>query len=194
MNRLAVARVFVVALGITLLTAACGTDSAGPDDPGRPGPTTSQPPTTAPPTTQPPTTQPPKAPVPDGSGCTPGEGDLPDGRWYGFVAKTDADELEFDLACWFSGKDADKAAAEDGEESPAPNGYYVRNENPATRTVTVAKDVQVLWYENVGDPATEDTIPYAEWVTESADRDLMLGIWIEVDDGSITDIQEQYVP
>src|SRR5687768_8449058 len=35
---------------------------------------------------------------PDGSGCSPGEGELPDGWWYGTIAASPGEALTFDLA------------------------------------------------------------------------------------------------
>ena len=131
-----------------------------------------------------------------GSGCTPGTGDLPDGEWFGLVADASAGEVEFDLACWFTGDAAIAASAEDGEESPPPNDYYVRNTNPALRTISVADDAQVVWLANVGDPASELTIAYPGWLVEREVRgvDLQPGVWITIVGGEAVRILEQYVP
>ena len=130
----------------------------------------------------------------EGSGCTPGQGDLPDGEWFGYALTTGTDEIEFDLACWFTGDAAARAAAEDGEESPPPNDYYVRNTNETTRTVSVAADADVVWYPNFGDPTSETTVDYSDWIDEAEDRDFMPGIWIVIDDGEVVTISEQWVP
>jgi hypothetical protein len=129
----------------------------------------------------------------EGSGCTPGGGPLPDGEWYGLVVSRGDDSLEFDLACWFTGDGAVLASAEDGEESPPPNDYYVRNANPETRDVPVASDVEVVFYPD-GDPTNEDTVSYDEWVALVAQRGYELGVWLEVEEGLITEIREQWVP
>lgn len=130
----------------------------------------------------------------EGSGCTPGEGELPDGEWFGYALTAEADELEFDLACWFTGDAAARAAAEDGEESPPPNDYYVRNANATTRAVSIAADAEVVWYPNFGDPSSEATADYADWVIGIEDRDFMPGIWIVIDNGEVVTISEQWVP
>ncbi len=165
--------------------------------------TTTQPPTTQPPTTTtvpptttttvPPTTKPPADPVPDGSGCTPGPGDLGDGRWYGLVEANDGTVLTFDLACWFTGEDAVLAAKQDGAEEP-PNDYYVRNQNPATRTLQATADTEVVWYPQLGDPASETTSTFAEWDAAKDERGAMPGIWVVIEGGVVTRIQEQWVP
>ena len=74
-----------------------------------------------------------------GSGCTPpDDGGLPDGRWFGFADEgAGAEELSFDLACWFTGTAAAAAASEDGEESPPPNDFHIRNASDRRRALTV---------------------------------------------------------
>lgn len=148
-------------------------------------------------TTEPPETTTTTSAVTDeaeGSGCTPGPGALPDGTWYGYVVSSSATTIEFDLACWFTGDAAARAAAEDGEESPPPNDYYVRNANETTRALSVAEDAEVDWFPDFGDPTTEDTIDYLDWLAALPDRGLIPGIWVEVDGGEVTQISEQWVP
>lgn len=130
-----------------------------------------------------------------GSGCTPGAGDLPDGEWFGFVTDASAADIDFDLACWFIGDAAIAATAEDGEESPPPNDYYVRNTNSALRTLSVADDAGVTWLASVGSPASA-TIDYPGWLVEREGRgvELQPGVWITVTGGEVVEIEEQYVP
>lgn len=130
-----------------------------------------------------------------GSGCTPGSsGSLPDGEWFGYFDGVSADEIQFDLACWFTGDAAALAAAEDGEESPPPNDFYVRNVNPTIRAIPVAGDATVTWLPNPGDPATEEKVPYSDWTTQRGTRDYQPGAWLTIKDGRVVEIQEQYVP
>lgn len=211
-------RLLGVALATLLLAGACTaadaavpttspSDTSGPTTPTTNAPTPTQP--TTPTTSQPPTTTAPpptNAPTPpttaptsiyddaEGSGCTPGQGNLPDGKWFGYVAAADDHSLEFDLACWFTGKAADRAAKEAGDESPVPNGYYVSNTNDALRTVEVGSKASVVWYPNVGDPSSETTSSLAEWVAQTADRQFSLGVWLTVSGGEVTHIQEQWIP
>ncbi len=130
----------------------------------------------------------------DGSGCTPGAGALPDGRWYGLVKGVGAASIDFDLACWFSGEAAVRAARADGAESPPPNDYYVRNVNPALRTLAVGSGATVTWFRNVGDPTTETTTGYSEWQAAQAGRGAVPGVWVRVAGGVVTEIVEQYTP
>lgn len=137
-----------------------------------------------------------------GSGCTPGTSDdLPDGTWFGYaVAATDT-TVDFDLACWFSGDAAVIAAAEDGDESPPPNDYHVRNENPALRTLPVAAFVEVAALENPGDPSTVEMVPWVDWAAERAGPifeidgvDYYQDIWITIVAGEVVTVEEQYRP
>lgn len=169
--------------------------------------------TSLPPTSQPETTTSTAAPTTDttaptttttsdslldeaeGSGCTPGEGDLPDGEWYGLVEAAGGSSLEFDLACWFTGDAAARAASEDGEESPPPNDYYVRNANPTMRTLTIDDDVEVTWYPEFGDPNSEAQISFANWAEAIGDRgEFIPGVWITIEGGAVTEVREQWVP
>lgn len=146
------------------------------------------------PSTSPTTKAPPKKAVADGSGCTPGSGPLPDGRWYGEIVDTEADSFDFDLACYFTGPDATLAASEDGAESPPPNDYHVRNDNRKVRELRVDGSSEVTWYPNAGDPGSEATITWAEWIEAVEDRGATLGVWIQIDDGLVTIVHEQWVP
>ena len=135
------------------------------------------------------------APVPDGSGCTPGDDDvLPDGRWFGFPSAREADSFSFDLACWFTGDDAAAAATEDGAESPPPNDYYIRNDNTTQRLLIPSPDATVEFLPDVGDPASANTIDYPTWVSEASSRSFEPGAWVEITDGLVVTIEEQYQP
>lgn len=156
-------------------------------------PTTTPAPTTTTGPASPPTTMPP-ADGPSGSGCTPGDAaTLPEGEWFGFVSATSATSIDFDLACWFGGQAAVEAAAEDGEESPPPNDYYVRNENPQARSLIVSTEARVVWYPT-GDPTSGTESGFEEWSEGVASRGFMFGVWIEVIDGEVLRIREQWVP
>lgn len=137
----------------------------------------------------------------EGSGCTPGTpDDLPDGTWFGYAVSATDTTMDFDLACWFSGDAAVIAAAEDGEESPPPNDYHIRNANPALRTLDVAPDVEVEWMAFWGDPSTYETVDWATWAADRAgplpgfEDELYVDVWITVTDGEVVAVGEQYRP
>jgi hypothetical protein len=130
---------------------------------------------------------------PSGSGCTPGDGvALPEGEWYGVVVSASPSGIEFDPACWFTGEAAVAAAAEDGAEPP-PNDYYVRNKNPQVRSLSVSAETEVVWYPT-GDPASELIVTFSDWVDGVASRGLFFGVWLDVIDGEVLGIREQWVP
>lgn len=163
---------------------------------GRDTTTTSAPTTT---TTSTPTTtgQPPtdSNDLASRSGCKPGtEETLPDGEWYGYIVDLNASEVEFDLACWFSGDAAVTAASEDGAESPPPNDYYVRNENETVRVLAVGSSAEVEYLVNGGDPNTVTTSAYQDWYVEWEVSDFVPGYWLTIQDGEIIRIAQQYVP
>jgi hypothetical protein len=158
---------------------------------------------TAPTTTQPvPTSTTPPSTAPAGtaadgalgSGCSPGAGTtLPEGEWFGFVQSASASGIEFDLACFLTGQAAVDAAAEDGEESPPPNDYYIRNDNPLIRSLDVSSEAEVTWYPT-SDPASETVVTFEQWVEEVVGRGFELGVWLDVIDGQVVEIREQWVP
>ncbi|HEY7469236.1 MAG TPA: hypothetical protein VIC07_06880 [Acidimicrobiia bacterium] len=130
----------------------------------------------------------------EGSGCAPGsDTSLPDGRWYGYVISSTETTIDFDLACWFSGEAAIDAAAEDGEESPPPNDYYVRNENDRTRTIDVPPETVVVFYPT-GDPTGETSGTFADWRAMVGERGPFFGVWLDVVDGEVSAMTEQWVP
>lgn len=133
-----------------------------------------------------------------GSGCTPGTDELPDGRWFGFVATATATTVEFDLACWFGGSAAIRAAAEDQMESPPPNDYYIRNESSQLREVAVSATANANWMKQSGDPNTAHDTDYVAWVAEVARRattgEWQPGVWLTIENGVTTLVTEQYVP
>lgn len=98
------------------------------------------------------------------------------------------------LACWFEGEEAVLAAAEDGEESPPPNDYHTRNDHDLLRVQPVADGAEVVWYPDPGDPDSVEIILYAEWWQVRLDRRFQLAAWLNIDDGLVVSIEEQWVP
>ena len=133
--------------------------------------------------------------IPDESACAPGPGPLPDGLYFGFMGGASTDAFEFDLACWFSGEPANAAAKADGEESPPPNDYYIRNANETLRREPVASgSISVAWIPDFGTPATTD-ITYTQWLSNrDFGQTYVPPVWITVKDGAVVDIVEQWLP
>jgi hypothetical protein len=60
-----------------------------------------------------------------------------------------------------------QAAAEDGEESPPPNDYYIHNVNPRLRTLPVRSDapitVNVLAAQSTGSATKDVAVTWPSW-------------------------------
>ena len=127
-----------------------------------------------------------------------GDAPLEDGRHFGYIEAVHADdeEIEFDLAQFLTGDEADVAAQEDGVVGPGEeieNDYYIRNVNPKLRTLTVDAGVEILLVDmnssDVATPSREVTLE------ELGDEDLeMFGFWVTVEDAVVTGIAQQFVP
>lgn len=146
---------------------------------------------------------------PANPGCsgTPAPATLADGTYFGFVESIGmgSDAMAFDLACFYSGDEANEQAAQRGDEVPVPNDVYIVNDNPATRDIPV-------------DPGTElrlidwnaccETSPGAELDalgTAIAEGDFveidgrryaggLSPYWITIEDGRVVLIEEQFLP
>ena len=102
--------------------------------------------------------------------------------------------VTFDLVQWFTGDAATKAAAEDGEESPPPNDYYIRNVNPRLRTLPLASGARLT--------LTRQTLGQGGNATEGVEVDLAKLaasgrehlFWATVQGGRILRLEEQYLP
>ena len=133
----------------------------------------------------------------------PGEGQvppdaLPDGRHFGRVEAVDLAAqpatLGFDLAEFLTGDEALKALVEDGfSEDDYANDYCVRNRSPRLRTLPVADDVaveEVDWPDGTS-PRPSDLPTLAARINARGDE--QPSFWLEVRDGRVLAIEEQYL-
>jgi hypothetical protein len=185
-------------LAATLALVACGrTDSASP---GSTGPTSTA-------------TGPSAATGSTGaSGSTgatgpTGSAELEDGRHFGFIESADPETstLVFDLAYFLTGQEANDAAEERGFEVPVPNDYFIVNDNPKLRTLTLSPDVRIVvldWNRCCDETIDVDMDTFAGVIAEGGfvtiDDQLYYGTdgsyWLTVDGGIVTAIEEQYRP
>jgi hypothetical protein len=174
------AAVMIVALAVGL--AACGSDEPGATE--STGGDAAQPTDSGAAPAQPATTA-----------AAPGEPtDMQNGRHPVIVEQVDAAgrTVTFDLVQWFDGDAATKAAAEDGEESPPPNDYYIRNVNPRLRTLPVAPDARLsLSGVTLGQGGADSTEVDLATVAAKGPNHLF---WATVQGGRIVALEEQYVP
>ena len=122
-----------------------------------------------------------------------------DGRHpvYLKTVEPDRQTITFDLIQFFTGDAATKAAAEDGEESPPPNDYYIRNVNPRLRTLPVAADapitVNVLAAQTTGSATKDVSVTLAKLASYFPNSGTP-PFWITVEQGQVTRIAQQYLP
>lgn len=181
------------AIACAALTA-CGNDAK---------PSAEQSPTTAPPTTAP-ASVPPTATVAPTVKPTvkPTQAvlktDLKDGRHYAYLKGLDTTKLTLtvDVVQFLTGEEAEKAAAEDGEEA---YDYYIRNQNPQLRTLTLASNVTVvvntLTAEETGSSSKDTTITLAKLRSYFDKGEAQKRVFYVTLSGSrIVKINEQYLP
>ena len=129
-----------------------------------------------------------------GSGCAPQSPTLPDGQWFGRLKAIDttAGTIGFDLECFFVGDAANAAATADGQtEVPVPDDVYIRNESETVRTEHAVTDVAVGVLGSGG--ASTDYEPGLSGLS-SAGALVDRGVWLEVHDGWVVAIQQQFFP
>ena len=113
--------------------------------------------------------------------------------------------VAFDEAEWLSGKEAQRAAEEDGEVppgQPVPNDYYIRNRDTSTRTLEVAAEAKITARRcelcRNGKPGNLADFVAAFGKTGQSYRDDYRGAesqyWVTIADGRVVAIDEQYRP
>ena len=212
------ALVVVVLLAIALLGFQSGAneddDTAGRAS-GEKAATSTAPPTTAPATTAPPTTAAPAAPgqpAEPGPSPEPAGDTLEDGRHPVYVTAVGGSgaTVQFDLVQWLTGDAADEYVEDHPDEYPGmyeeeggfPYDSLVVNDNPRLRTLPVADgaDALVLYGETADDWAIVNrTIPVGDLPAYFAAHDTSDGphlsssvIWLDVEDGRIVSMEEQF--
>jgi hypothetical protein len=174
----------LVAAAVLIVTLAVGVAACGSDEPA-PGAAEATDGTTAP-------AQPTTAAAPASQPGEPAE--MQNGRHPVVVKQVDAAgrTVTFDLVQWFDGDAATKAAAEDGEESPPPNDYYIRNVNPRLRTLPVTPDARLTLTGVTLGPGGADTTEVDLATVAAKGRNHLF--WATVQGGRIVALEEQYVP
>ena len=116
---------------------------------------------------------------------------LVNGKWVG----------KFDYIQWYFGKAADREFIKDCKCSKdmdhAPDGYWIRNVNPKIRTFTISKSARyVLQTRNLYKITWNENVTRNQFITFLKQRDThhQIPFHIEVKNGVVTKITEQYIP
>jgi hypothetical protein len=180
----------LVAAAVLIVTLAVGLAACGADEPA-PGAAESTGADAAQPTDAGAAPAPTKAP-PAGQAAEPT--DMANGRHPVVLKQVSVSgrTVTFDLVQWFDGDAATKAAAEDGEESPPPNDYYVRNVNPRLRTLPVTPDARLTLSRVTMGSSGAEGVEVDLATVAAKGRDHIF--WATVQGGRIVALEEQYVP
>lgn len=198
---IAVSVAFVVLLAAVVTGLIATQDRGGEDGTQSPAATSVEPSATAPPTTDAGGGAAPAAPTRPTPPATPV---LADGRHPVYLTDIDVAgrSVKFDLIQFLTGDEADAAYHRDYPDEPygVPNDYYIINDNPKLRRLPVADDIAVTVLDwNAGFRPL--VVAFADMPTELAARGEFPGehlgvnpFWLTVDNGTITAIDEQYIP
>lgn len=175
--------------GVTAVTGATGaTQSTGPPATGATGAT---------------------EPTSANLGCSggPAPDALPDGGYFGYVKSmnTASQRMAFDLACFYTGDEANQQAAARGDEVPVPNDVYIVNDNTKVRTVNFdpAARLQLIdWNQCCEFAAGAEMQSFASAVESGDFAELdafryagtMSPYWVTIQDGRVVAFEEQFLP
>ena len=131
--------------------------------------------------------------------------DLEDGRYIAEVKVVDTasapQTITVDVMQWFTGNAANKAAKEDGEETPVPNDYYIRNESKQLRTLDVRSGCPVkvtYWHKDTSTSGKSITFEqFGNLYQGSAfwqKANQQTPYWITLEGGEVTKIEAQFIP
>jgi hypothetical protein len=197
--------VAVVGALAAIVLSGGGDTQAGPGPTGEPSLTLPSSPTE--------TTGP--SPQPTGStgsanpGCSgaPAPATLADGTYFGYVESVDVDSgtMGFDLACFYTGEEANEQAAQRGDEVPVPNDVYIVNDNTTIRDVPVDPSTELLlidWNECCEVSPGADLDAFASSIggrdfVEIGGRRYAGGLspyWVTIESGQVVLIEEQFLP
>jgi len=183
--------IILAAVVLAIVVGAVGTAVrfSGHPAPRPPGATMTTPPASpVPPTTSdpsPPTTTSPRPTI---------VGVLADGRHFAeLIAVDPGGRVTFDVMQWLSGEAAKRAWQEENPQDPdgPPNDYFIINDNPAVRTMTVSDDVRVELVDMNNVPRGV-AVPFAELSVAMAQNHTLF--WLTITNGKIAAIEEQYTP
>jgi len=192
-----IAAVLVFGLGYLLGT--------GGDEQAAVSPTATMPAPTSETSSPTPTDKP--SPTPSAIATPEPAGDtLPDGRYFVQLTDIQGGEegpllVQYDLAYFLTGEEANQAADDRGLETPVPNDYFIVNDNPKLR-LTPLEGVYSVKYipegSGLSSPVKAHEAQFLGWMGESVQTDFppkdTSWWWVTIENGSVTKIEQQYLP
>jgi hypothetical protein len=108
---------------------------------------------------------------------------------------------KFDYIQWYFGKAADREFLKDckcsKEMDHTPDGYWIRNVNPKIRTFTISKNAQyVLQTRSIYEIKWNEKVTRSQFISflKQRDKHHHIPFHIEIKNGIVTKITEQYIP
>lgn len=134
----------------------------------------------------------------------PSTAEVAKSREFAFITAVDADSspaITADFARFLSGDEAAAAARAVGDEVP-PNDYYITNSNPGLSTLPVKAGIKVRLLSRADGSMDVDgyTESFATWAghwtapTEGNAAIRSGPYWLTITRGTVTAIEEQYLP
>jgi hypothetical protein len=149
-------------------------------------------------------TEPTTSPAPTEPASPTPNAQLEDGRHFGYIKRVDfqTSTVVFDLAYLLKGEKANEAAAAHGYETPVDNDYFIVNDNPRLRTLTMSPHVQILllnWNRccNTFFQANRRRFEASfkiKHFTGGNYQGTYGSYWLTVENGAVVKIQNQYQP
>lgn len=106
----------------------------------------------------------------------------------------------FDYIQWFLGKEADKEFLKDckcsKEMQNAPDGYWIRNVNPKIRTFRISNTAQYVLQTRTGEIKWNEKVSKSQFLNflKKRNQDHVIPFHLEIKDGVVIKITEQYIP
>ncbi len=123
---------------------------------------------------------------PDGSGCSPGSDELPDGLWFVALVDVDEESVDLDLMCRFSG---DAAFARDDYLG---GDYLYLNDAPKIRTSSFNPEARVWLLANPGFPDSQEALLPGEVAGTIIGREYPPWVWALVENGLVRELWEPW--
>lgn len=121
-----------------------------------------------------------------------------DGRYLAFLSQPDpaASSLSLDKAQWITDTDTQEMEKAGITPEDMPGGFYLHNPETQWESVSVSPQVTCTYLDPAGNFESRECEDFSQFAQlfESQDYFQASPYWITVQQGSVTQIQQQYVP